>query len=263
LCVEAEALGCNVDFQTDVDVLLAPVVITPLPLDPAIDFKIDLEKAGRIPLVAQAIRLLKSDVGRAVAIGAWIPGPFTLAWQVFGMDGWLTVVSDENRAASWLASFADFLARVGNFYRTAGADFLTVHEMGGTAQVVGASRFRKLIQPALVRLFSQLPSPKILSICGDTNTIVREMALCGASALHFDQKNDVEHTRQMLGRDAIVLGNLDPLNVLSYGTPALIREKVSEAANAGVNAVMPGCDVYPDVSTTNMRAWVDQVNKHE
>jgi len=35
-------------------------------------------KKGRIPLVCEAIKLLKEDVGNEIAIGAFIPGPFTL-----------------------------------------------------------------------------------------------------------------------------------------------------------------------------------------
>ena len=47
LCVEAEALGCGVDFQTDVDIFLAPVVDKPLAQLTG-DLLIDLSRAGHI-----------------------------------------------------------------------------------------------------------------------------------------------------------------------------------------------------------------------
>ncbi len=126
LCVEAEALGCGVDFQTDVEIFLAPVVDKPLATFDG-NLPENAARAGRIPLVADAIRRLKAGVGREIAIGAWVPGPFTLAWQLFGADGWLGALQDADRAARMLESLADFLARVAGHYRDAGADFITVH----------------------------------------------------------------------------------------------------------------------------------------
>ncbi len=113
LCVEAEALGCGVDFQTDVDILLAPVVNKPLNFDEySIEFGSEMENTGRVPLVAEAIGKLKKRVGRKVAIGAWMPGPFTLAWQVFGADAWLSALSKPIEAKSFLDTVVDFLTLV-------------------------------------------------------------------------------------------------------------------------------------------------------
>ena len=268
LCVEAETLGCGVDFQTDVDIFLAPVV------DKAIDNLAELSfdsaeftlssaeglRSGRILLVADAIRRLKAGVGREIAIGAWVPGPFTLAWQLFGADAWLSALQDAEQAARTLDSLAVFLAQVAARYRAAGADFITVHEMGGSSQVTGPSRFQTLVMPALGKLLAAIESPKVLSVCGDTNAIVSDLAACGADALSVDERNDLALTRRLLGSRAILLGNFDPVGVLSQGTPERVEQTVAAIAQAGANAVWPGCDLYPEIPDENMRALMKPAN---
>jgi MtaA/CmuA family methyltransferase len=268
LCVEAEALGCRIDFQTDVELFLSPVVDEPLASPAKVripqttrDLRpwqgwSDLLQAGRIQLVADAIRRLKAGVGREVAIGAWVPGPFTLAWQLFGADGWLSNLEDSARAARLLESLAGFLAGVADCYHTAGADYVTVHEMGGSSQVTGPNRFQTLVQPALMKLLAAMQMRKVLSVCGDTNVIVRDLVDCGADALNVDHRNDLARTRRLVGSSAVLLGNFDPVGVLSQGTPSRIAQVVKEITQAGANAIWPGCDLYPEIPDENMHALI-------
>ena len=262
LCVEAEALGCHIDFHSDADAFLPPIVSEPLAVGwidrPAAHFAPEQAgRAGRIPLVVEAIRRLKTGIGREVAIGAWIPGPFTLAWQLFGSDAWLASLREAARVEQLLNVLTGFLTRVAVHYREAGADFITVHEMGGSPQAIGPTRFRALVTPALAQLMRRLPSPKVLSVCGDTNAILTDLTACGADALSVDQRNDLARTRRVLGPKAILLGNFDPVATLSLGTPQSIAGVVAACAAAGVNAIWPGCDLWPDVPEANLRALID------
>ncbi len=255
LCVEAEALGCPVDFQTDLNIFMPPVVAAPLTRFPD-PFPGDVSRAGRVPIVASALRQLRAGVGREIVVGAWVPGPFTLAWQLFGGDGWFSALQDTPRVLGWLDRLADFIAQVAIIYREAGADFLTVHEMGGSPQVVGPSNFQALVQPSLTRLIYLLPSPKVLSVCGDTNAAVQDLAACGADALNVDQRNDLARTRKLLP-GAVLLGNLDPVRTISQGTAEAVALAVKSAAAAGANAIWPGCDLVPEIPAENLRAWME------
>ena len=261
LCVEAEALGCQVDFQQDSEIFLAPVISKPLDdsAEPVIDRLATAVRAGRIPLVAEALRRLKNGVGRRVVVGAWVPGPFTLAWQLFGAESWLSAASSQE-SMPLLFALASFISQVASIYRNAGADFITVHEMGGSPQVIGPRLFRSRVQPALMSLFAHLPSPNVLSVCGDTAAITRDLAASGAGALSVDQCTDVSQSRQMLGADAIILGNIDPMAVLSRGSPDDVARAVRASVAAGVDAVWPGCDLYPDIPDENMRALITTAN---
>lgn len=254
LCVEAEALGCAVDFQTDTDAFLAPVISRTLSWDdwqPPVHAH--LLQRGRIPLVAAALRILKDDVGGILAIGAWLPGPFTLAWQLFGAEAWLAGLSEPTKAAVVLDVLAELLGRVGRFYADAGADFLTIHEMGGSPQVIGAKHFRSFVAQPLTRLMSSLPRPRVLSICGATDDIISDMVATGADALHVDQRNDLARTRRVLRPAVVIFGNFDPVLILSQGKPAGIAVCVRKIIDAGANAIWPGCDLWPEIPDENFR----------
>ena len=87
--VEAEALGCQVNYYASHTDILYPTISKKLAekveeLD--IQLPSDLATAGRVPIVTEAIRLLKEEVGDQVAVGAWILGPFTLAGQIIELD---------------------------------------------------------------------------------------------------------------------------------------------------------------------------------
>ncbi len=257
MCVEAEALGAGVDFQTSAEGFGAPLVTAPLSLDvvpPLLHDPSQLVAAGRVPLVLDALRELRARVGQQVAIGAWVPGPFTLGWQLYGIEGWMEIVTDPGLLAPRLALLGDALAHVGAAYRAAGADYLTIHEMGGSPQVVGPRVFRARVKPAVARLVAQLPAPVVLSVCGNTNAVVEDLAACGAAALNLDHTNDLARTRATLGPVPVLLGNFDPVGVLSQGTPELVADTVRAIAAAGADAVWPGCDLWPELPVANFRA---------
>jgi [methyl-Co(III) methanol-specific corrinoid protein]:coenzyme M methyltransferase len=254
MCVEAEALGAAVDFQADVPGFLAPVVRQPAPFQAPIPATPEVLRLGRLPLVARALRRLKAGVGRHVAVAAWVPGPFTLGWQLYGATAWMGALVEGQGFAERLAQLAALVAPVGQHYREAGADFVTIHEMGGSPQVVGPRTFRAFVLPALRQLIAALPPPVVLSVCGDTNRAVDELAACGAAALNVDHRNRLADTRRRLGAGPILLGNFDPVGLLSHGTPEAIAAAIRELAAAGVDAFWPGCDLWPDIPEANFRA---------
>jgi [methyl-Co(III) methanol-specific corrinoid protein]:coenzyme M methyltransferase len=257
MCVEAEALGAEVDFHDGAAGFSAPFVCGPLGLEaipPLLHDPSLLPAAGRVPLVVEALQRLKTGPGQRVAIGAWVPGPFTLGWQLYGLEGWMEIVTSGDVLDTRLALLTDALARVAGAYRAAGADFITIHEMGGSPQVVGPRVFRARVKPAVTRLVQQIAAPVVLSVCGDTNAVVEDLAACGAAALNVDHRNDLARTRQRLGPQLVLLGNFDPVGVLSQGTPETVAAAVRGIAAAGADAVWPGCDLWPDLPEANFRA---------
>ena len=105
---------------------------------------------------------------------------------------------------------AEAIIQVARIYRQASTDSSTVREMGGGPDIISPRIFKKLIQPPLAKIFSALESPKILHICGSTDTIVEQMAECGADGLSVDQKNTLAETRKKIGPEMLLLATLTP-----------------------------------------------------
>jgi [methyl-Co(III) methanol-specific corrinoid protein]:coenzyme M methyltransferase len=255
LCVEAEALGAEMDFCSDI-----PNPAFPRPARPLFESceQVDVTRAidGRVPLVCEAIRFLKKDIGKEAVLGAFVPGPFTLLSLLVKPD---LLMLDLKRNPDFIRAAMDALVNVitksALAYHQAGADMLTIHEMGGSPGVLGPKRFEAFVLPPLQNLLASLPRPRILSVCGNTNNGMPLLAKAGADAIHVDQLNDLAASRKALP-DALIFGNIDPVAVLANGTEAQIRQAVSSAIAAGVDAVWPGCDLFPSTPLENLRAMV-------
>ena len=264
--IEAEALGAGVNFYpTHTDVLYPTISkkVAEKVEDLDIQVQSDLAKAERIPLVVEAIHLLKKEVGDQVAIGSWVLGPYTLAGQLVDIgDLAKMAVKKPDMVNKALDTLAGVLIEMSGIYREAGADYMTIREMGAGPDILSPRIFRSLIRPHLEKVFAAIESPKILHICGDTNSIVEQMALCGADAISVDQKNDVAESRKEVGPDMFILGNIDPYGVVVKGKPDDVENAVKDAIDNGVNAIWPGCDIFPTVPRENMEALMAATQKY-
>ncbi|MCP4665023.1 MAG: methyltransferase, partial [Deltaproteobacteria bacterium] len=264
--VEAEALGAGINFYSHHTDVLYPTVsekVAEKVEDLDIQVPSDLAKAGRIPMVTEAIRLLKEEVGDEVVIGAWVLGPYTLAGQLVDIGDLAKMAFKKTDMVNKVLDTLDgVLIEISRIYQEAGADYITVREMGAGPDILSPRMFKSLIRPHLEKTFAGMESPKILHICGDTNTIVEDMALCGADGISVEQQNDVAESRKKIGPDIFILGNVDPYGVMVKGTPEDIDKAVKEAIANGVDAPWPGDDIFPTVPPENMEALVAATKKY-
>lgn len=256
LILEAEAMGAHVDFRDDMPMPMWPIVPEPPFASPA-DVVLpsgDFTRRGRIPLVIDAIGQLKQRVGKEIVVGAWIAGPFTVANYLVDYQALLPAVRmNPDAVRHALDVITEGLLAVAEAYQRAGADFITIHEMGGSPGVLGPNVFGNLVLPRLQTLTRAIAAPTILSICGNTNHSMELLADSGATALHVEHTNNLARSREILGDRMLLFGNLDPVGVIANGSVEQIRAGIAAAKTAGVDAVMPGCDLYLATPEENMR----------
>ena len=266
LCIEAEAMGCEINVYAHSEDLLYPTIKTKLihnETEMEIAVPSNITTRGRVPLMVEAIKLMKKDVGSETAIGSYVLGPFTLAGQVMELNDLLKLsFKKPDKVGKLLDQLAEVSIQVAGQYEKAGVDYITVREMGATSDVLSPRVFKSLILPYLKKIFATIKVPSVLHICGKTNDIVPFMAESGARAISVDQKNDVAETRKKLGPKAIIFGNYDPYNVLVSGTPDLVRQTMKKCMDDGVSAVWPGCDIWPTVPADNFKTMMDEVRKY-
>ena len=266
LGVEAEALGARLNYYDHATDILYPTVIEH-PAEKVEDLNLqipsDLSKAGRIPVVCEALRLLKKEKGEQIVIGSHVLGPYTLAGQLLDLSHLAKAAFKKaDLVGKLLDTLAGVLVDIIKIYRQAGADYVAVREMGAGPDILSPRIFQSLIMPPLKKIFAGTPSPRILHICGDTNDIIELMAQCGADVLSIEKKNRVAETRRKLGPDALIFGEIDGYGILAQGTPEQVEQAVKDAIDAGVNAIWPGCDIWPTAPKENMRAMMEAARKY-
>jgi [methyl-Co(III) methanol-specific corrinoid protein]:coenzyme M methyltransferase len=209
-------------------------------------------------LVCDAIRFLKEDVGNEVVIGGMIPGPYTLLLLIADVKNMFIEMKTEPQAVTdALFHLSSFLAEVGTAYREAGADFVTIHDMGGSPAFIGPARYEQFVLPAEKLLIEKLPKPRVLSVCGNVTRSLHLLAQTGADAISLDQTVDLAAARLALN-DTLLFGNIDPVETLYRGDSAQVAKAVIRAKEAGVDAIWPGCDLVLQSPIDNIRALAQQ-----
>ena len=256
LCVEAEALGSEIDYRENEQNEFPRVKKALFQSAREIVVEnMEIVKRGRVSLVCDSIRMLKEDIGNEAVIGAWMPGPFTLmTLLVEPVKLFLEIRREPEMVRTSLKQLSSLLSKVGYAYRKAGADFLTVHDMGGSPTFIGPARFEQFVLPALKDLIADLPQPRILSICGNTNASMSLIAQASADAISVDQTNDLAASRKVLGDGTLLFGNIDPVAALGLGSESEVIQAVTRSKEAGVDAVWPGCDLILQSPLENIQA---------
>jgi [methyl-Co(III) methanol-specific corrinoid protein]:coenzyme M methyltransferase len=259
LCAPAEALGAELNYYKNSEHQFPQPAKSLFPstknLNGAFLQSADFISKGRLPVILDAFQRLKEDIGEAAVLSGIIPGPYTLLLYLIEPGGLFTEMKREpNLVEDALSNVSSFLMQVGSAYRNAGADFITIHEMGGSPGFIGPAKFEQFVFPALKKLVSELPKPTVVSVCGNVNRSLHLLNQIEANAISIDQTTDIHAARETL-KDTLLFGNLDPVAALWQGDGNQITELVQAAKEAGVNAVWPGCDLVVQTPTQNLATF--------
>jgi [methyl-Co(III) methanol-specific corrinoid protein]:coenzyme M methyltransferase len=263
MCTVPEALGRGVSLYQDSDEILYPTVPSKWPtLEEPIIPKDFLSK-GRMPLVDEALGIVQSRCDGRFAIGGWVLGPFTMAGQLVELDVLLKGTRKETeKVERFLSQMTELVIEVARHYQDLGVDYMNIREMGSGTDIISPRVWKRFVQGNLQRVFSALESPKILHICGSTDMIIEMMNECGADALSVDQKNNVAESRKRLGDEVLLLGNFDPYETLVQMDASDVSQVIKSCIDAGVDAVWPGCDIWPAAKRENVETYVRAVREY-
>ena len=269
MCWESEALGNKVSYYEGSEDILYPTIPHKNweTLDQVNITQEDIETImtkGRMPLIPKAIKMVK-ELAPDKALGCWQLGPFTMCGQTIELDKVLKgVFKEKKRIEEILDKFTDMIIEIGKALQAAGADFITLREMGAGADLLSPRTFKEIIQPRMIRIMDAWKSPKVFHLCGATDPIIGMMNECHADALSVDIKNNLLESRKLLGDDVLFFGNFDV-----FGLPCRAETTVEEAIqgiktniDGQVDAVWPGCDLWPDIKEENFRAMERTVREY-
>ncbi len=256
LCLPAEILGAELNYESEGFPQVKKVVF-----ESAREVG-ELEnwdsKAGRLETVCEAMRLVKGEIGKEVVVSGMIPGPYTLLLYLCNPKNLFVEMKKEPQAVlDALFHLSSLLAKIGNAYRNAGADFITIHDMGGSPGFIGPARYEQFVFPVEKMLIENLPKPRVLSVCGNVGKSLGSLNQVGAEAISVDQTVNLVEARSAL-TGVLLFGNLDPVATLWRGDEAEVRESVRRAKEASVDAVWPGCDLVIETPLQNVKTFVAQ-----
>lgn len=263
LQVEAEALGCELVWAER-----NPPAVSTHPLAEGAtldDLKLPAPDDARYPMVLEATRLARRQLGAEVALFGLITGPFTLALHLLGAEIFVKMFDAEEDIRELLAFCGEVGQQTADWYLEAGCDVIAV--VDPMTSQISPDHFEQFVTLPASRLFTTLRGrgvPTAFFVCGDAQRNVVKMCESGPSAVFVDENIDLSYVGDIARRHGIAFGGNIPLTtVMLHGTPDDNRRAARQCLDLGGATgyiLAPGCDLPYDVPPENCAAIAEVVH---
>ncbi len=223
----------------------------------------DPHRAGRMPELLEAARILRREVGDDVLVVGCVLGPMTLATQLLGIEAALYLAIDEPERFSCLLDFATEIAiQFGISQIEAGAHLPIVFDPSASPAVIPYQFFREIELPRLRKVFTTFKQAGAvanwLHIAGPAEPILSLYPQAGVDIANIDYEvNPLDAQRALPG--VCLDGNIKPLAFVE-ATPDVIADESSRLMNLfadrGGFIMSSGCEIPPESRPENIAAMV-------
>ncbi|MDR2572202.1 MAG: hypothetical protein LBD23_18155 [Oscillospiraceae bacterium] len=228
--IEAEALGCKVQFYNDASI--PGIVSHPYTLESDPKKILFSPQLGRISLILDAASEVKRAIGNDVTVNIAICGPFSVFIGLLGYEAAIDALFEEDeRIIPLMEAVLDFLKQY--------CDEIAARDLG--VVVFESWAAPPLISPIIYRAYAALYQHKLLShiselniptcplvIGGDTSTIVDDILATGTTLLVSDYNTSLEqYTKKARNAGAMLRANINPKHIWN-GEWTKIQARIDE-----------------------------------
>ncbi len=214
-----------------------------------------------------AASALKERVGQEKLVEGWVEGPCAMAADLRGINNLMLDFYDD---PTFVRDLFEFVVEMEiNFAKhqvEAGVDYIGIGD--AAASLVNKKVYDEFVWPyekKLVDGLHNLGTKVRLHICGKTRRFYEEMGKLGCEIVDLDWMNPLDEARKAMGGQQILLGNIDPVNVLRDGNPDSVYQAIAEChQHAGQRYIVgAGCEVTRDTSPDNVNAMLRYARSHK
>ena len=222
---------------------------------------------GRMTDRVAAAALFKEQAGDRFLIEGWVEGPCAEAADLRGINTLMLDFFDDPAFVQDLFAFVTELGlRFAREQVRAGVDLIGIGD--AAASLVGPDIYAEFVWPYEQRLVAgihALGARVRLHICGNTRRLLGDMGRLGCDLVDLDYPAPLAEARAAMGREQVLLGNLNPVAVLLNGTPESVTGAVAQChAEAGPRYIVgAGCEVPRQTPAENLRALCDYAHQHQ
>ncbi len=221
---------------------------------------------GRMTDRVNGVALFKERVRGEKLIEGWVEGPCAEAADLRGINTLMTDFFDDPVFVRDLFEFVVAMElRFARAQVEAGIDLIGVGD--AAASLVGPQLYEEFVWPyekKLVEGLHALGTKVRLHICGNTRRILAGMGRLDCEIVDLDYPSPLSEARTAMGADQVLLGNLNPVQVLKEGTPETIAVAIAEChRQAGSRYIVgAGCEVPRGTPEANVRALTAYAQSH-
>lgn len=257
--IEAAAFGCRIDWGNPEKM---PQVLGNLwDSYGDIEIKKDLLSDKKMTAVLECISMLKGRYPDVAIIGK-VFGPWTLGYEVFGVEDFLIkTIEKPKEVKDILQKLSEVTVRFAHAQIQAGADVITLADHA-TRDLCSPLAYKEFLIPIHSMLSKNIAIPVFLHICGDTSDRIEYITETGLTSFHFESKVDACEAVRLAEGKIKLIGNVNnPLTLLLKG-PEDVKKEVMHAIDCGVDIIGPECAVPLTTPLENLKQIAITVKDH-
>lgn len=220
-------------------------------------------KSERMLDRVKAVQAYKERFAGNYSILGWVEGP---AAEASTLRSPVRFLIDLLKDPLFAGELMDVCVDVGIAFARAqveaGADTIGIGD--AIASQVSPAVYEGLIQPREKRLIAaikQMSAYVKLHICGDITHLLPGLADLDIDIIDVDHMVDISAVRAKVGTSVVITGNIDPVEGVYRGTPALIKDAISRMYDQVGNPYMvnAGCEIPSGTPVENLQALCDPI----
>ncbi len=257
LQLEAEILGCDLVWAKD-----GPPSVASHPLAETMtvpcECTLPTPESGRMPLVLNAMRRMKKEVGDTTALYGLFCGPFTLASHLRGNDIFMDMFDDEDYVKELLAFCVECGKRMTDMFVDAGMDVIAI--VDPLVSQISSDHFEEFLSEPFSELFRYMrEDKKVFSsffVCGNATRNIDVMCQTKPDSISVDENVDIIAAKEICDKYNVVIGGNIPLtSIMLHGTQQdnmkFVVDMLAKVGEYKNFIVAPGCDMPYDVPVEN------------
>ncbi len=175
----------------------------------------------RMAINLEGLKMISDNIDKPLYVS--IQGPFTLAIQLAGATHLLRcIIKDKEFVKEILKFTLETVKQYAIAVNKAGAKYISIAEPATVT--LRPSHFEEMVVPSFNEIFDALDCWKGMHICGDTSRYLDMMLGCNIDAISLDQLMDYKVVAPKIPENIVLIGNLDPIELIGQGTLEEIRE---------------------------------------
>ena len=259
ITAEAEFFGCKLKDGTreQQPSVVGHVAGTPDDVNRLKDFKFGGNT--RADRIIESIKILKAKYGDEIPIIGSMIGPFSLAQHLNGDNWFMGLMTDDPVVQPLIDMTTDFCVKYAQEMVKAGASCIVIIDPTASYELLGDQFYEQFAIPYHKKIADAMQAmdvPTVLHICGDTTKGIYLMDRAGVEGISVDQKVNVKAAAET-AKTAVIVGNLDPVQLLWKGTPETVTEECAKVFERGAKIVTIGCGTVSATPTANLKALVE------
>ena len=268
-CIEFEVLGVGVKYEGNI--LPATSEYLSASYETLKNLKMPNPKRdGRMPVLLDAIKRIKDEFGDTVCVTGRTAAPFSSTTLLYGMTETLMLMFDEPELVrDTVKFFTELQSMWGCAQIEAGADAIWFGDCNASGHLISVDQYMEFAFDSVkdcVKEYDRAGGFSFYHASEHSPEHMKAQVATGISAISVGPGVDMSVAKQTVGDKCCIMGNVDPINTLLYGTPEQVSAESKRIMGLGKQNwgyLFNSGEMIPrDVPEENMIAMIQTAKKN-